>query len=93
MKPKKNVYEPYLALGDIASRFLLQKCSHFLELTPPRAGIVKQIAELARVWLDVDSAFLEMRVAPEDQYLVFGSYSLAHGIHCKIVWSAKGCSN
>ena len=65
----------------ITSSSLLQEQAHFLELAPTCTRIVKQIAELAGIWLDFLDVLLKSWIAFEYQYLVLGPAFLAYSVH------------
>lgn len=65
----------------IAGRLLLEKCTDLLNLGPAAGGVEKQVAQLAAVGLDVDSAFGDSRIALEDEDLVLGPALLLDGLH------------
>lgn len=59
-------YVPDLVLIDITRGLLLQERSDLLQLTSSRACIVEQVAELARIGLDILDILLEPRIAFEN---------------------------
>jgi len=76
-----RAYIPYASLPDVGRGALVQEVSHLLQLTPPCAGIVEQVAQLARVCLDIRIVFLELRIALQHQHLVLRAASLPCSIH------------
>lgn len=53
---------PNLALVDITCGLLLEESPNLLKLASAGAGIVQQIAQLARIWLHVLNVLLKSRV-------------------------------
>lgn len=72
---------PYPLAIDVAGRLLLEEAAHFLDLGAARLGVEQQVAELARVGLDVNGALGGPRVAFQHQDLVLGPALLLDGIH------------
>jgi hypothetical protein len=62
---------PKPAHPHIAGGFLLEKGADLLELGATRAGVVKEVAELAGARLDFLDIFLELWIALENEDLVF----------------------
>jgi hypothetical protein len=78
---QRHLHAPDAALPYILGRPLVQKVADFLQLTAPRAGIVKQVAQLARVGLDLGVVLLEFGVAFEDEDLVLWATRLPCCVH------------
>lgn len=72
---------PYPLAVDIASRLFFQEAPDLLDLGPSRLGVEEQVAELARVGLDVDGPFCCPRVAFQDEDLVLWPALLLEGVH------------
>lgn len=81
---------PYPRLPDIAGGALVEKVADLLQLTPPRAGVVQQVAELARIGLDLHVVLVMSRVAVEHQDLVLRPAFLPDCVHCLMSGEAFG---
>lgn len=79
MERRKGI--PDATAVDVTGRLLLEKGANLLQLAPASAGIVEQIAELARVWLDLRGILLEARIALENENLVLGPAPVSERIH------------
>lgn len=74
-------FVPRSLLPDVALSARLEKIANLLQLAAARAGVVKEIAELARVGLDLRGRLLELGIAFQDEHLMLGTAFLAHGVH------------
>lgn len=72
---------PYPLAVDIAGRLLLQETANLLDLGAARLRVKKQVAELARVRLNVDGALGGSWVALEHEHLVLRATLLLDGVH------------
>ena len=79
---------PNLIPPNITCCPFLQEGPHFLEFASTSTGVVKQIAELARIGLHILDVLLVLGVTLEDEKLVFGEERLLHGLHC-IAWEGR----
>ncbi len=67
---------PHSLAIDIAGRLLLEEAPDLLYLRPSGLGVEKQVAQLARVRLDIDGAFRSTGIALQDEDLVLRPTSL-----------------
>jgi hypothetical protein len=72
---------PYPLAVDIAGRLLLQEAADLLDLCAARLNVEQQVAQLARVRLDVDGALGGSGVAFQHEDLVLRPTSLLQRIH------------
>ena len=79
---------PYPSFPHVPGRALVEEVADLLQLGAARAGVVEQVAQLARVGLDLDIVLLELGIALEHQHLVFRATGLACGVHRK-----RGCGS
>ena len=80
---------PILPPIDVLAGLPLQVSGDFLNLAPPRTGIVCEVTEFARVGLDVCHIFLVSRIAPEDENLVLRPALLADCIHIDLPQASR----
>jgi hypothetical protein len=71
------MYAPDADIPHVTGGPLFEKVADLLELASSRARIVEEVAQLARVWLQVGVVLLMTRIALEHQDLVFGTTSLS----------------
>lgn len=66
---------------NITGRLFLEVGTNFLNLGATAGGVVKQVAELAAVGLDINGSLCRPRIAFEDQDLVLWPALVLNGIH------------
>jgi hypothetical protein len=76
---KTNI--PYAVLPHISGSALIQKVAHFLQLAPSRTCIIQQVAQFARIRLDICIVLLELRIALQHQDLMLRTAGLPCGVH------------
>lgn len=67
---------------NITSCFFLEELADFLYLRPPGSGIKQKVTQFTRVWLNINGSLGGVRIALEDEDLVFGATFLLYGVHC-----------
>lgn len=72
---------PYAQTIHVACRLLFQEAADLLDLGPSRLGVEEQVAQLARIRLDVDGALGRPRIAFQDQDLMLRSAPLLNRVH------------
>lgn len=78
---KRTGVLPYPLAINVAGCLLFEEAADFLDLGAARLGIEQQVAELARVRLDVDGALCCPRVAFQDEDLVLRATLLLERVH------------
>lgn len=71
----------YPASPYVCCSALLQKFGDFLQFASAGADVVEEVAQLARVGLDLDIILLEFGIAFQHQNLVLWATGLACGVH------------
>lgn len=82
---------PNALMIDIAGSLLLEEFSDLADLCLARSGIEEEVAQLARVGLNVDGALGDPWVALEDEDLVLGPTFLLEGMHCGV--AVRSCES
>lgn len=72
---------PNPSLPDITRSAFVQEITHLLQLASAGARIIKEVAQLAGIGLDLNVVFVMSRVAVEHQYLMLGPASLPNRVH------------
>jgi hypothetical protein len=72
---------PYARVRYVASRLLLQKGAHLLDLAPSCSRIVQEVTQLAGVWFDVNRTLGCSRITFQNQNLMLWATLLPNGMH------------